>query len=171
MSLISRKTGNFVPCIQYLLPPFDSDFLNGKTKVLTDKQVPEFQVSLKFAKKHVDTAELRDKVVQESLDELTIYLASLSHSISFPELTIPLGVHLRRFKKNTSNAAYRKIVSSFLDNLKLTEDLVIQKRKAVANIWKDAFEVGETKLEVEAKKIEKRREEMIASRIAAAQKD
>jgi hypothetical protein len=44
---------------------------------------------------------MKDRIVKEIVDELTIYLAHNSRSLSFPELVIPIGVLLRKFKKNT----------------------------------------------------------------------
>ncbi len=142
LSLINKKTGQFVPIAQYLLYVFDgsSDFLvAGKVQELKDKAVPDTLVSLKFAKKHADTLEVRDRIVKEVIEELTIYYAANSRNIGFPEATVPLGVVLRKFKKLTHNGNYRKIVASFLDLLKRNEDLVVQKRsqmreKAIKNL-------------------------------------
>jgi nucleolar complex protein 2 len=101
--LITEKTGQFIPITQYILYPFDiqNDYLNAKSKTLVDKQIPETLVALKIAKKHADTIEMKDRIVKEIVDELTIYLAHNSRSLSFPELVIPIGVLLRKFKKNT----------------------------------------------------------------------
>lgn len=74
---------------------------------------------------------MKDRIVKEIIDELTIYYANNSRSISFPELTVPLGVLLRKFKKHTTNSGYRKSVAAFLDLLKKNEDYIIQKRLAI----------------------------------------
>lgn len=130
LSLINEKTHQFVPIAQYLLYPFDSttDFLSSKPKPLQDKSVPDSLISLKFAKKHAETAEVKDRVVKEVIEELTIYYAANSRIIGFPEATVPIGVVLRKFKKLTHNGNYRKIVATFLELLKKNEDFIIQKR-------------------------------------------
>jgi hypothetical protein len=79
----------------------------------------------------VDTFEMKDKIVREIIDELTIYYANNSRLISFPEIIIPIGVLLRKFKKHTTNSNYRKIVAAFLDLLKKNEDFIILKRSAL----------------------------------------
>ena len=117
-----------MPVAQYLLYPFDSasDFLNGKPKqLLQEKAIPDTLVSLKYAKKHAETADVKDRVVKEVIEELTIYYAANSRLISFPEATVPIGVLLRKFKKNTHNGNYRKIVAAFLDLLKKNEDFIV----------------------------------------------
>ena len=68
---------------------------------------------------------MKDKVVKEIIEELTIYYAANSRLISFPEVTVPIGVLLRKFKKNTHNGNYRKIVAAFLDLMKKNEDYII----------------------------------------------
>jgi len=78
-------------------------------------------------------------VVRELIDEITIYYAANSRMIGFPEMTVPIGVVLRRFKKYTHNGNYRKIVAAFLDLLKRNEDYIIHKRtlmkeKSIKNV-------------------------------------
>jgi hypothetical protein len=87
--------------------------------------IPDTLISLKIAKKHLNTHEMKDRIVKEIIDELTIYYSNNSRQLSFPEIIIPLGVLLRKFKKNTTNSSYRKIVAAFLDLLKKNEDYII----------------------------------------------
>jgi len=68
---INERTDEFLPIGQYMLYPFEQQggatFLGQKNKPLEDKMIPETAVSLKIAKKHLNTAELKDRVVQEAL--------------------------------------------------------------------------------------------------------
>mmetsp|Transcript_6467 Transcript_6467/g.4865 ORF Transcript_6467/g.4865 Transcript_6467/m.4865 type:complete len:88 (+) Transcript_6467:689-952(+) len=84
-------------------------------KALEDKAIPETIVGLKIAKKHFESQQMKDRIVRESIDELIIYLGNLSRSMSFPEMIVPIGVVLRKFKKHTANASHRKVVAHFLD--------------------------------------------------------
>ena len=70
--------------------------------------IPDSLVSLKIAKKHMPTQEIKDRIVKETIEALTHYYAANAASLSFPELLIPTGVMLRKFKKNTTNGVYRK---------------------------------------------------------------
>lgn len=74
-------------------------------------------MSLKIAKKHIDTAEMKDRIIREALDELTLYFAANSRSLSFPEMTIGISVVLKKFKKNTKSSNYRNLVGTFLESL------------------------------------------------------
>ena len=91
--------------------PFDSNnlkFFNAKSKPLQDKMIPESLISLKIAKKHVDTQEMKDRIIKEALEALTIYFGANSACLSFPELFVPIGCMLRKFKKGVNNSSYRK---------------------------------------------------------------
>ena len=77
--------------------------------------IPETLVSIKIAKKHVDTGEMKERIVKESLEELMLFFAANSRSVSYPEMVIPASLILRKFKKNSTNANYRKLVTTTLD--------------------------------------------------------
>lgn len=132
LNMINEMTDEFIPIAQYLLYPFESTggikYLNSKSKPSEDKMLPETLVSLKIAKKHLDTIEMKDRVVVESLEQLTLYLATFSRSLFYPELTVALTVVLRRFRKDCSNANYKKLIQSFLLAIDHNSSTIVQKR-------------------------------------------
>jgi hypothetical protein len=73
--------------------------------------IPETLVSIKIAKKHIDTGEMKDRIVRETLDELVLYLAANSSSASFPEMAVPAELVLRKFKKTLGNQNYKKMIT------------------------------------------------------------
>ena len=128
---INAKTGQFVPAAQYILYPLDTSnlaFFTSKPKPLTDKAVPDTLVSLKFAKKHLGTQEVRDRVVKDIIESMTMYLAANGKSLAFPELIVPICVLLRKFKKQAGNGNYKKSVQAFLELLERHENFVAQSR-------------------------------------------
>jgi len=134
LSIINSKTGQFVPAAQYILYPFDSanqNYFGSKPRPLSDKIIPESLVSLKIAKKHVDTQEMKDRIVKEALEALTQYFAANSESLSFPELVLPTCVILRKFKKNSNSPLFKKHVTSFLDQIKRNEDFIAAERAKI----------------------------------------
>lgn len=115
-----------------MLYPFEQTnctYLNAKCKQLEDKIIPDTLVSVKVAKKHIDTSEMKDRVVQESLEHLTLFMAANSRELGFPEMTVGLEIVLRKFRKNCTNANYRKYMLTFLDTMKANEDLIKEKRE------------------------------------------
>ena len=111
--MINQKTGQFVPAIQYIMVPFESvnqNFFNVKPKPLEDKVLPDSLVSLKISKKHLETSEMKDRILREAIAALTQYLATNADSIAFPEMCVSISVILRKFKQQCSNSTYRKLV-------------------------------------------------------------
>jgi len=134
LTLINKQTNDFIPIAQYLLYPFDlqaSNYLNQKSKALEDKIMPETLVSLKIAKKHIDTSEMKDRIVQEALDELLLYYAANSRQIGFPEMVIGTQIILKKFKKSTKSSSYRQLVQTFLDHLDKHSQAVLAKRISI----------------------------------------
>ena len=49
---------------------------NTKNKTLEDKLIPETLVSLKIAKKHIDTQEMKERIIIETLNTLSMLYAT-----------------------------------------------------------------------------------------------
>ena len=81
--------------------------MNQKSKPLEDKIIPETLISLKIAKKHIETSEMKDRIVQEALDELLLYYAANSRQIGFPEMIIGTTIVLKKFRKITKSSNYK----------------------------------------------------------------
>lgn len=83
------------------------NYFNAKPKKLEDKMIPDTLVCLKVSKKHMDTSEFKDRLIRETLAVLTHYFAVNCATICMPEMMVPVGVLLRKFKKNIKNSSYR----------------------------------------------------------------
>jgi hypothetical protein len=121
LAMINDRTNEFIPIAQYMLYPFEQangNWLNSKSKAMEDKVIPDTLVSLKIAKKHVDTVEMKTRVVKEALDHLTLYFASHSRDTCFPEMVVGLDIVLRKFKKSCNNKDFNKQITTFLELLK-----------------------------------------------------
>ena len=134
--------------------------------------IPDSLVSLKIAKKHVDTQEMKDRIIREALEALTHYYAANAGSVAFPEMCISTGVILRQFKKNTKNSSYRKSVQSFLELLERNDKYVTAERlkikdKSLREPAKITLQLGnqikvnELPLVKESEKLAQRRMEQI----------
>ena len=134
--------------------------------------IPDSLVSLKIAKKHVDTQEMKDRIIREALEALTHYYAANAGSVAFPEMCISTCVILRQFKKNTKNSSYRKSVQSFLELLERNDKYVTAERlkikdKSLREPAKITLQLGnqikvnELPLVKESEKLAQRRMEQI----------
>ena len=132
LTIINQRTGQFVPAAQYFLQVFDPlhfNYFNAKPKKLEDKAIPETYVCLKISKHHIDTQDMKDRLVKESLNALTHFVAANANSASLPEMMVPISFTLRKFKKNVKNQNYRKTVAAFLDLAQKNVDRVIEQRR------------------------------------------
>lgn len=131
MRMIQETTTEFMPLSHFILQPFESQptYFNQKPKALDDKMIPETVVSIKIAKKHVDTSEMKERIIKETLEELMLFLAANSRSVSFPEMAVPVCQILRKFKKGSSNANYRKLVTELLEKIDSNSEFIQLKRQ------------------------------------------
>ena len=177
--MINQKTGQFVPAAQYILMPFDSvhtNYFNAKPKPLQDKMIPETIVSLKIAKKHLETQEMKDRIVKEAIESLTLYLAANSVVLSFPEMMVPICVMLAKFKKATNNQVFRKTIQSFIELVKRNEQAVAEARGKIKDKslrdpsklhqqFQQLINANETPLGKEQIRIDARRSEQVQRKI------
>lgn len=119
LTQICRETKQIVPCSQYLLSIFEHhlSYFNSKSKALEDKMLPATSICLKISKKHIDTLEMKERIVRETCHALLEYYATQSLSVAFPELIVSSLTTLRKFKKGLTNPIFRKVVSDLLDKL------------------------------------------------------
>lgn len=111
LTVITLKTGQYVPAAQHMLSVFQEsnyNYFNAKPKKLDDKTIPDTLICLKINKKHIDTSEMKDRIIKETISALTHYFAANAQSVALPEMMTPVRVILARFKKNCKNQNYRK---------------------------------------------------------------
>lgn len=111
LTVITLKTGQYVPAAQHMLTVFQEsnyNYFNAKPKKLDDKTIPDTLICLKINKKHIDTSEMKDRIIKETISALTHYFAANAQSVALPEMMTPVRVILARFKKNCKNQNYRK---------------------------------------------------------------
>lgn len=85
-------------------------------------------MSLKIAKKHFETAEMKDRMIRETVEMLTLFFAANGKALSFPELLVAPMVSLRKFRKQCSNSGYRKVIATLLEVLQRNETWVAKER-------------------------------------------
>lgn len=164
----------------HVLDTVNNNFFNSKPKPMTDKIVPDFFISLKISKKHLPTQEIKDRIIKETVDALTHWFAANATSLSFPELAVPNGVMVRKFKKNVQNQVYRKTLQSLLDLIKRNEEVVANERAKIRDKslkdpakltqqWSIQITGVDMPLVKESAKLEARQIERINMKIAASQ--
>jgi hypothetical protein len=119
---------------------------------------------------------MKDRIIKEALESLTLYLAANSAMLSFPEMMVPICVMLSKFKKVTGSQVFRKSIQSFLELVKRNEQVVADARgkikdKSLRDPSKlhQQFQLlinpSETPLGKEQVRIETRRSEQVQRKI------
>lgn len=103
LSDLSEKTGQFnaaplslvISQLEHNIP-----FLMSKSKQLTQKTLPPFEVAVKFSKNIVESAEVKTVIVKQSMDFIVRYLATTSiKKCYFVELSYGIEDQLKKIKK------------------------------------------------------------------------
>jgi nucleolar complex protein 2 len=92
--------------------------MTKKGKPSMQKQT-EMASQLKIANKMLGTKVYQDMVIKECIDLIEDYLSIYAYSISFPELSIPATINLKRYLKQCKVPFFRKRVSTIIDEVLL----------------------------------------------------
>mmetsp|Transcript_7097 Transcript_7097/g.11957 ORF Transcript_7097/g.11957 Transcript_7097/m.11957 type:complete len:337 (-) Transcript_7097:6-1016(-) len=129
--LVNERVGEYVPVAQYLLHILEQNshyFFSKPKSALEDKMIPESAISIKIAKKHVDTPEMRDRIIQEVTECLVSFYSANSRSLGFPEMTIGTETALRKFRKGIHSQAQRQQLLQFIETTAKTAEQVKELR-------------------------------------------
>jgi hypothetical protein len=74
---------------------------------------------------------MKDRIVKEAIESLTLYLAANSAMLAFPEMMVPICVMLAKFKKVTGNQVFRKSIQSYIELVKRNEQAVADARSKI----------------------------------------
>ena len=131
MSELCGATGQFNPVPQsFLLQQLLShtSYFTEKCKALPTKTLPPIEVALKFSKAHVDSAEVKESILKETVHFLVKHwCATAVHKAWFVELSYPAEEHLRKLRKSLTGArgvgpTWKKMITDCIDNLLKTRE-------------------------------------------------
>ena len=86
---------------------------------------------LKFSNAQMNDQNARDEVLDEIFDVLMMYFNSQAHTISFPEMTSPAVLILRKFIKETKNINHSKIIKNIIGWVEENGNFIKEKRAQV----------------------------------------
>lgn len=132
MLRIIGRTGTYVPLAPFLLEILDSAEFKKSNPKPTSLRPLDLEYVIRAPNSY-----LKSRVYQESLaDELAFimgeFMALMSRNVSFPEMTIPVVAHLRRFlKKGGGSGKAKTQVKTVVEKIELTRTWVEKKRRGV----------------------------------------
>lgn len=111
---LSEKTGIFIPISSYLMDILSHSEISGKAKPSTAKPL-DLSVYLSVPSGYQGTTVYQKGLFESVLNLFYDYLAI--PSISFPEISVPVTVFLKRWSKKSKNAYMNKNIRVLLEKI------------------------------------------------------
>ncbi|XP_072047281.1 nucleolar complex protein 2 homolog [Amphiura filiformis] len=130
LNILSEATDTFIPLIPHILDIFDLVDFNKRPVGVSFRPL-NFAVALKLSTKQLAEKGFKDGLMDEVYELLLEHLVVHSHSISFPELALPVILKLKAFIKGSRIPTYSKLMKGLLDKIQENCREITQKRDAV----------------------------------------
>ncbi|KAG5439576.1 hypothetical protein PCANB_002152 [Pneumocystis canis] len=127
---ISYHTGVYIPLASYIFEILESKEIKNKPAPSTAKPI-DFELCIRVPKSY-----LKGKIYQDGLIEqivellLEIYLLQCK-SISFPELSMPMIIQIKRYIKQSKNPKLNKSLTIFIKKLEENSKFIESQRESI----------------------------------------
>ncbi|KAH9503998.1 Nucleolar complex protein 2 [Bulinus truncatus] len=135
LNKLAYKTNTFIPTVPFLLEVFEQIDFNKRHKTVSMKPF-NFAVILKFSKAQLNEKAFKDGLIDQLYEHLLESFNTYAHTVSFPELIVPVVVQLKLFLKKCKIANYCKQIKQVVDKIQEQAKFIAEKRK-YANITLD----------------------------------
>lgn len=142
IGLSAATEGTLVPIVPFLMASLQDSSLHTKNMGST-KRPPKLAYIIKTSDKDAKSAQFKDIVVTRSIELLNAYLDVHRYSISFPEISAPAIVGLRRFLRTTRNSRWRQQAKAFVLRLERVCTDIKSRRSSVDFSPKDLSKCAE----------------------------
>ena len=115
---VAKQTQTWIPLAIPILDILQSCKRSQKSSL----RAIDFRISIKVANNYLNTRVYNESVQEECLYLLTCYLASISSSPAFPEISHPIRISLKKFLKVNKNPKLKSPVQSLLTHMQEQSD-------------------------------------------------
>lgn len=127
---LSQNSGVFIP-----LFPLLQEILNSTTLTKTPKNANlpafDFDHNIKCNSQYLGTRTFQQGVCEQFIDLCGEYFVLYSKNISFPELSTPVIISLRRYIKTSKNVKFNKQLTNLVTKLNQNSEFILEKRAKV----------------------------------------
>nr|CAI5851950.1 unnamed protein product [Callosobruchus analis] len=127
---LSKETGVFVPILPFLLEVLTSYDFNKKHQKVSMKPM-HFTCLLRVSKSQLHENGFKDMVIETIYGQLLEYLASQSHKISFPDISLICIVQIKKFMKQCKNPNYTRKFKQLLDKVQQSSQHIEKARASL----------------------------------------
>ncbi|XP_069679177.1 nucleolar complex protein 2 [Periplaneta americana] len=146
---LSKQTATFIPILPFLLEVLNGFNFNKPHKKVSMKPL-DFSCILRLSKSQLQENGFKDAVIEKVYQQLLEYLASESHTISFPDTVVPAVIQLKKFLKQCRSANYTRKMRQVLEKIEANARFVEAERRKVSFSLSDrkAIDAWETNLKL-----------------------
>ncbi|SCV05749.1 LANO_0H14334g1_1 [Lachancea nothofagi CBS 11611] len=128
---LSQNTGVFIPIYPLLSEILSSTAFTKAPKKQSTLPAFDFEHNIKCNQGYLGTKVYQDGLGEQFIEMICEYFVLYCKSVSFPELTTPAYIALRRYIKTSKNSKFNKQVSNVLEKLKQNSDFILNKRTEI----------------------------------------
>lgn len=128
---LSQNTGVYIPIFPLLLEILNSNAFTKAPKKKESLEAFDFDHNIKCNKAYLGTRTYQEGLAEQFVELLGEYFVLYCKSVSFPELTTPVVIALRRYIKTSKNARYNKQLSNIVEKLNQNSGFIEEKRSKI----------------------------------------
>ncbi|XP_063916368.1 nucleolar complex protein 2 homolog [Zophobas morio] len=127
---LSRDISVFVPILPFILEVLTSYDFNKKHQKVSMKPL-QFTCLLRASKSQMMENGFKDSIIEAVYGLLLEYLASYSHSISYPDLSLLCVIEIKQFLKKCNNANYNRKIKQLMEKIEQNSQFIETERNKV----------------------------------------
>ncbi|SCU93712.1 LAME_0F04742g1_1 [Lachancea meyersii CBS 8951] len=128
---LSQNTGVFIPIYPLLAEILSSTAFSKVPKKRSTLPAFDFEHNIKCNQGYLGTKVYQDGLGEQFVELTCEYFVLYCKSVSFPELTTPAYIGLRRYVKASKNSKFNKQISNVLEKVKQNSDFILNKRSEI----------------------------------------
>ncbi|XP_045459158.1 nucleolar complex protein 2 homolog [Melitaea cinxia] len=128
---LSKETDTFIPILPFIVEVLTTYDFNKKNKKVSMKPL-DFSCILRLAKSQLMENGFKDSVIDRVYGLLLEYMASISHTIAFPDISLLAVIQIKQFLKTCSVSNYTKRLRQLLEKIEENSKFIEKERAQVS---------------------------------------
>ncbi|KAG5518773.1 hypothetical protein PMAC_002744 [Pneumocystis sp. 'macacae'] len=127
---LSYYTGVYIPLASYIFEILESKEIKNKPVPSTAKPI-DFELCIRVPKSYLKGKVYQDGLIEQIIELLLEIYSLQCKSISFPELSMPMIIQIKRYIKKSKNSKLNRFLVIFIEKLKENSEFIESQRKSI----------------------------------------